>query len=76
MSGPTLIKLGSWNVQSLTNKCDTIMEHLQDRDVDIVFLTETWLVCQNSDITRMVKDYGYNMLIMFFVKAEVGVLEY
>ena len=41
------------------------MENLQDRDVDIVFLTETWLICQKSDVTKKVRDYGYNINHIF-----------
>ena len=38
------------------------MEHLQDHDPSIVFLTETWLKTDVSDVTAMLKTYGYKLV--------------
>ena len=51
-----------WNVTSMINKTPKIMEHLLDRDPKIVFLTETWLKSDVSDVTALVKTYGYKLV--------------
>ena len=38
------------------------MEHLTDKNPDIIFLTETWLTAEKNNITAEVKDYGYHLL--------------
>ena len=38
------------------------MEHMLDRNPHIVFLTETWLKSDNSDITALIKTYGYKLV--------------
>ena len=38
------------------------MEHLQDHKPSIVFLTETWLKSDVSDVTALVKTYGYKLV--------------
>ena len=35
------------------------MSHIQDRNLDIVIITETWLSSASNDITSTVKDYSY-----------------
>ena len=60
-SGETL-KCAMWNVTSMVHKTDEIMEHIVDRDSDIVFLTETWLTSDSNHVTAMVKTYGYELL--------------
>jgi hypothetical protein len=37
------------------------MEHLIDRDPDIVFLTETWLQYEKNSVTAEMKTYGYKL---------------
>ena len=39
------IKCVTWNVHSLTNKVDEVMEHILDKKADIVFLTEIGIIC-------------------------------
>lgn len=39
-----------------------IMEHLIDRGPDIVFLNETWLLTDTSDVTALIKTYGYKLI--------------
>ena len=46
----------------MVHKTDTIMEHILDRDSDIVFFTETWLTSDSNHVTSMVKTYGYELL--------------
>ena len=51
-----------WNVCSLNNKLPDLMEHILDRDSDVVFLTETWLKDDKNAITAEIKTYGYRLL--------------
>ena len=51
-----------WNVQSMINKTPKIMEHLQDHDPSIVFISETWLKSDTSDVTALLKTYGYKLI--------------
>ena len=53
------IKCVTWNVHSLTNKVDEVMEHILDKKADIVFLTETWQKTSHSAVTATIKKYGY-----------------
>ena len=46
----------------MVNKTPVIMEHIKDRDPGIIFLTETWLKSEKSDITALIKTYGYILL--------------
>ena len=52
----------SWNVQSLNNKCDEVMEHVLDFNADLVFLCELWLKTDNNAVTAKIKDYNYLIL--------------
>ena len=45
----------------MVHKTDSIMEHILDRNSDIVFLTETWLTSDCNHVTAMVKTYGYEL---------------
>ena len=51
-----------WNVTSMINKTPGIMEHVIDRDPSIVLLQETWLKTKRSNVTALVKEYGYVLL--------------
>ena len=56
-----MLKCSLWNVCSMNNKLPDIMEHICDRNSDVVFLTETWLKSEKCSITADVKNYGYIM---------------
>ena len=62
-SGPPSLKTNvsciAWNVQSIRNKCAEVLEHVVDKDADVVFLSETWMEAEKNDITAMVKEKGY-----------------
>ena len=60
-NGETLL-CALWNVTSMMHKTDEIMEHIVDRNSDLVFLTETWLTSDNNHVTALVKTYGYELL--------------
>ena len=57
-----MVTCSLWNVSSMINKTPKIMEHLLDRMPKIVFLNETWLKSDVSDITALVKTYGYKLV--------------
>ena len=52
----------AWNVTSMINKTPAIMEHVIDSDPSIVLLQETWLKSNRSNVTALVKEYGYVLL--------------
>ena len=55
------LKLLSWNVQSLCNKIDLILQVLIDENVDIACIQETWLSSDSNIITSTIKQAGYNI---------------
>ena len=57
-----LIRNSLWNVCSLNNKFPGIMEHIVDRNSDIVFITETWLQLDKNAVTAEAKTFGYQLL--------------
>lgn len=57
-----ILKCSLWNVCSMNNKLQELMEHLTDNNRDVIFLTETWLTSEKNNITAEVKDYGYELL--------------
>ena len=62
MNSGEMLKCSLWNVKSMVHKTDHIMEHILDRDSDIVFLTETWLSSDQNHVTAMIKTYDYELL--------------
>ena len=52
----------AWNVQSIRNKCDQVLEHTIDYNADVVFLSETWMEADKNDITALIKERGYKLL--------------
>ena len=57
-----ILQCAVWNVCSVNNKLPEIMEHIMDRNSDIVFLTETWLQADKNSVTAEIKTYGYELL--------------
>ena len=56
------LKCCMWNVTSMVNNSEAIMEHLLDRDPSVVFISETWLKSDKNLVTSLVKTYGYMLL--------------
>ena len=50
-----------WNPQSLQNKALDFIQLLEDEDVDIAFITESWMPSQNNHTSALLKDFGYSM---------------
>lgn len=57
-----MVKCSLWNVTSMINKTPKIMEHILDRKPGVVFLNETWLKADTSDVTALIKTYGYKLV--------------
>ena len=55
------ILCASWNVRSLNNKIEHIMNFVVDNNILIFFVTETWLTDQNNNTTAQIKDHGYKI---------------
>ena len=51
-SNPGLLKIGLFNTRSVHNKLHHIAESLNEFDLDILCLTETWLFPSDIDIVR------------------------
>ena len=68
-----LIKCISWNVQSICNKVDLIMSVLVDNNIDLAFITETWLSSQSNSITAHIKSYGFDLVHVFREERGGGV---
>ena len=56
------IKLMFFNPRSLNNKVGKIFPSLQDKDVDIVGFSETWLTGTNTPTTAQIKNSGYDLV--------------
>ena len=59
----TEINIGLWNAWSVCNKAEDACAMIEDRDLDIVCITETWLHEEGDDsIKSDLKPTGYEML--------------
>ena len=54
-----------WNPQSLQNKLFDFIQTLEDNDIDIAFITETWMTCASNLTTGLLKESGYSMFHSF-----------
>ena len=60
-----MVKLVSWNVQSLCNKIHIILQVLHDEKIDIACIQETWLSSESNLITSIIKQAGFNIAHVF-----------
>lgn len=51
-----------WNVRSICNKPDQVLQTLDNANIDIAFITETWLDNTSGNITYIIKNYGFDIL--------------
>ena len=51
-----------FNSRSLCNKTAGVFEILQDKSIDVCFLSETWLRKNDSAKLAEIKDYGFDIL--------------
>ena len=57
------ISMISLNCQSLKNKIVKVMEYIEDKKADLVFLQETWLKSADKSIYARIKnDYNYDII--------------
>ena len=58
------LNCGLWNARSLTGKIGELKSVIIKKDIDIMFLTETWLKCQSnpivSEIRAALNDYTFH----------------
>lgn len=50
-----------WNPCSLQSKLEDFLSLLEDRDLDIAAITETWLATQHSNLTSELNEKGYSI---------------
>ena len=55
------LNLGVFNSRSICNKTAGVFDLLCDLDVDVCFLTETWLRKGDTSKIAEIKDLGYNL---------------
>ena len=56
-----LVKCLLWNPQSLQNKIADFISLLEDNDIDISFITESWMTSQNNQTSALLQEAGYNI---------------
>ena len=50
-----------WNAGSLQNKLDDFIAQLEDGDIDVAAVTETWFTSQQNSNTAVIKNKGYSI---------------
>ena len=55
------IKFFLFNPRSINNKVSAVMHLMEDKNIDIAAICETWLTDKSNTITATIKDYGYNI---------------
>ena len=50
-----------WNVRSINNKVDFVMQYIINSNVLVACITESWLIDTNDFITFRIKSYGYEI---------------
>ena len=53
-----------WNVWSMLSdeKCANVLQVLEDNDIQIACITETWFDSKNGKFTKYIKEAGYNLI--------------
>ena len=50
-----------WNPKSLQNKVRDFIQMLDDNDIDISFVCETWMTGSNNLTSALLRESGYSM---------------
>ena len=50
-----------WNAGSLQNKLDDFLSLLEDEELDVAAVTETWMTSQKNNTTAELRERGYNI---------------
>ena len=61
LGDPHQVKCLLWNPKSLQNKVPDFTQMLEDNDIDISFVCETWMTCANNLTSGLLKESGYSM---------------
>ena len=61
-----------WNARSLNNKSESVMQYLGDHNIDLAFVSETWLTDQSNVTTANIKSFGYDIIHSFRHDARGG----
>ena len=69
----TTINYLLWNAQSLNNKINVFVQLLCDNQVDVAFVTETWLSDESGTITSIIREAGYEIEHSYRSKRGGGV---
>ena len=64
------IKCVSWNVRSINNKVNEVIDHITANGASIAFIQETWLKEMNNHTTSVIKAHGF--LIHDFCRGNSG----
>ena len=51
----------SWNVRSLNNKVNEIMDFVETHGISLFFVQETWLTEMNNHTTAIIKAHGFDI---------------
>jgi hypothetical protein len=51
----------NWNIRSIVNKLDDLLEVRRDRSIDVLCLVETWHDADSATFRRLLKD-GYQVV--------------
>ena len=62
-----------WNAQSMCNKLDEIIAFLFDNNIELAFISETWLSSQENTKTALLKSAGFCLTHCFREKRGGGV---
>ena len=62
-----------WNAQSLNNKVHLFIEFLEDNQIDIACITETWFSDEGNITTFAIKEAGYEIEHTYRDKRGAGV---
>ena len=50
-----------WNVRSICNKVNVVMQYIVASGATVACITESWLTDPHNFITFKIKSYGYNV---------------
>ena len=56
------VKFGCLNARSICNKVPAVLELLTDKNIDVCFLTESWLKVNDKAKFAEIREYGYEIL--------------
>ena len=61
LGSPNQVKCLLWNPKSLQNKVPDFIQMMDDNDIDIAFVCETWMTGSNNLTSGLLRESGYSM---------------